>query len=74
MSSVNDFIEKAILAAVKKRVAEVTAEEIDAAILRIKARIGSEVDAIALSVSRSYDMESFSDRLIITVRKPHQGG
>ncbi len=64
------FLERSIREAVIKRIGEIVAEESDAAMSRVKERISAEIDQIALSISRTYELESMTDRIVITVRKP----
>ncbi len=63
-------LENAIMAEVRRRVAEVLAEEVEKARAEVRERLAGEVDALALKVSRYYSMERQADHLIIRVQKP----
>lgn len=63
-----DFM-KAIQAAVRLEIDKITDEEVKAAQARVVERVRHSADRLALRVLAQYDVESRTDRLIITVKK-----
>jgi restriction endonuclease Mrr len=62
------FIEQAIKAEVRVRVEAEIKKQAEEAAEKVRAKLKDEVDRIALSVMRHYDMQSMGDRIVITVR------
>lgn len=63
------FIQRAILNAVKERVAEILADEIANANKRVAERVAAETDRIALKLLSHYAVEHHRGEILITVRK-----
>lgn len=64
-----DFVRASIMNELRKRISEVTDEELIEMHKRVAKRIKGEIDAIALSVFSNYDMVTDTRGLHITVRK-----
>lgn len=64
-----DLFFESLQTMLRGRLDEIASEEIEAATARIRARIGEEVDRLALSLLAEYEVSSRTDRLVITVKK-----
>lgn len=65
-SNITDDIRGALRARIEKIAAEVTEE----AKKEIERRIGEEMDTLALTLLRRYEIVQMADRIVIEVRKP----
>lgn len=63
------FFEKALANSVKIRVAEIAAEEVQKAQENISRKVMGEIDKLALTILKEYDVRYSGDNIVITVRK-----
>lgn len=55
--------------AIKNRIEEIIKEEADRAADIVRQRVNQEADRLALQILQMYDVQCYSDRLVITVKK-----
>lgn len=70
MAEVIENIEDAIREAVRRRMNEVATEELEELKGRIATRVSKELDIIAVSVMKHYDITMNRNTVTIAVRKP----
>lgn len=64
-----DQLEKVLSTTVRVRLTQIVREEADGACVRVRQRMADEIDGLALSVLKSYDLRQCEDRLVITVNR-----
>ncbi|GGO94954.1 hypothetical protein [Stakelama pacifica] len=64
----SDFIQGAILAAIKAEAERIVTEEVENAQCRVSERLSQVAPAVAMAVFRDFDIHKDRDRLTISVR------